>query len=423
MKGSAGGNQETRSLWFGLPWLLIAATPIVFALATWDPVTPLDPVRTWIRVYSVPVLVIELLVIGHAAASGFEPLKMLLAQPRWAQAALSILFVVALYTALVVAIDRPLAMARTVMWLVHLLFGLSVAFEAAANRELVIRIFWPAVVAGLCSYVLLLILYVAIIPDATRFDWMHLWLAVGNIRQVGFYSAVGSAAALGVAAFQPRPIARAMSLAAAAVMFGLSFWSGTRGSIIAVWAACGVALVVFRSLPRIRTLGMLVITTLVGALLSLLHVVPNGHYGIARIAISLGHQGVENVSSGRLSMWAGTYESILHRPLFGYGESQFRSVVPEAQGAFNHPHNVVLQIAFQWGIVGTLCVIALTALLVRELFAASSADPKIHLPAFLVAMSLLTMALFEGTLYHAYPTAMIAAAIAVATGVGRLNGR
>ena len=80
-------------------------------------------------------------------------------------------------------------------------------------------------------------IFVLAIPDPARFDWLQFGLAVTNIRQTGFYAAVGAAAALGLAAVETRRAHHAGWVAAATACFALSFWSGTRGSVVAVVAA------------------------------------------------------------------------------------------------------------------------------------------------------------------------------------------
>jgi O-antigen ligase len=368
------------------------------------------------RFYGGPVLAIELFTIGYAFVSGFEPLRVLRSAPAWVQAALLTLVAIAFYTALVVAADRLLSVSRTLMWFSHLMFGMSVAYLSGISTEFVARYFWPTVVGGLCGYALVLVLFVAMIPDPAGFDWFHLRLAVVNVRQVGFYSAAGAAAALGLLVSQTRWSAFLASAAAASVLFCISFWSGTRGSIFAVWAAFAAGLIWFPGLRSARTLCTLVATTAFGAMLSLLHSVPNPHYGIARLAVSAVQQSAEEVSSGRLSMWLGTYQAILQRPLFGYGESQFRTAVPASLGWYNHPHNVFLQIAVQWGFVGGVCFLALSGWLAWRAYVVLGTGNKALAPAFLVLVSLLTMAMYEGTLYHTYPIMMIALSLAVIIG-------
>ena len=135
---------------------------------------------------------------------------------------------------------------------------------------------------------------------------------------------------------------------------------------------------------------------------------PHPMFGPLRMLVS---SSSDDPGSGRTEIWLGTLRVFRDKPLFGYGESQFRLLVPEVHGAYNHPHNWMLQILFQWGLVGAFCYFALAALVwihfersVRDL--GDSA-----LPAYLVAISLLVYALYEGTLYDPYPIAMLALAI------------
>lgn len=394
-----------------LPWLLIASSPVIFAIATWDPLTTHNPVQAWMRTYGVPVILVELLVVGLALANGFEPLKTLVRAPLWVRIALAALLLIGLATALLVAPDRQTALTRTLFSVTHLLFGLAVAYLAAGSSPLISRLIWPSIVAGLCGYLLILILYVAILPSPTTFDWAHFRLAVVNIRQVGFYSAAGGAAALGVALARKELSWFALSLIAASGLLAMSFWSGTRGSLVAVGAAFVVGALLLKPLRTIRAWLALGCATAFGALLSLVHSVPYFLYGTSRLAATTSLRSLEDVSSGRWSTWLGTIRVIRERPLFGYGESQFRGIVPEALGSYNHPHNIVLQIVLQWGLIGAACFFALAVFLAVRCVRALRLAPTMNLPAFLVLASLLTMSLYEGTLYHSYPIMMVAVCI------------
>ena len=401
-----------------LAGLLIAAAPVVFALATWDVTNLHSPIRAWMRFYGAPVIAIEILVIICALFSGFQPLRMLRAAPAWAQATLVVLITVAFCSAFVAAPDEGTAVGRTFLWLIHLLFGLGFAHLVRRCEPFFSRHFWPAVVVGLCGYVVLLMFFVWMIPDPATFGWAHLRLAVVNIRQVGFYSAVGAAAALGLSFFQSRWILYIAWGAAASLLLAISFWSGTRGSILAVWIACLAAMVWYPPLRTLFAIGTVAACNAIGAVLSLVHSVPDSHYGMARLAVSAATRTAEDFSSGRLSQWLGAVRAVRERPLFGYGESQFRLIVPESMGAYNHPHNAVLQIALQWGVVGTVCFGALAGLVLWWCHLAVREGRKEDLPPFLVLVSLLAMSLYEGTLYHTYPIMMIAVSIAAIVRLG-----
>jgi O-antigen ligase len=393
-----------------LPWLLIALTPVIFAILTWEPGSLQSSVKAALRFYGTPVTAIECAVVGCSLISGFAPMALINRAPLWSRIALVLLICIGFGTAFFVAADKLSALVRSCAWLVHLLFGLSILHLANRNPKGNSIRFWKWVVAGLCAYVFLAALYFPRITDLSLARWTYFGLAVINIRQVGFYAAVGSAAALGLAVVQTNWRAFALSFASASLLMGLSVWSGTRGSIFAVWAAAALGAIWFRELRSGRAWITLFGSTLVGTAISLAYPAPNGLYGATRLLVSAQQQTMENVSSGRLSMWAGSLRSIFQRPLFGYGEGQFHSVVPQAT-EFNHPHNAVLQVLLQWGLVGALCFFALGALLLWRCKDALVKRDAENLPALLVGASLLIMSLYEGSLFHPYPIMMIAASV------------
>ena len=75
----------------------------------------------------------------------------------------------------------------------------------------------------------------------------------------------------------------------------------------------------------------------------------DGFGGVARMSqISVN---VNQFSSGPLNFWAEAAELTAKRPLFGYGVNQFQYTSQIADGRFRHPHNFVMQVFFDWGIV------------------------------------------------------------------------
>jgi O-antigen ligase len=112
-------------------------------------------------------------------------------------------------------------------------------------------------------------------------------------------------------------------------------------------------------------------------------------------------------------MWHATWQAILQHPVFGTGAGQYFFVVHDKLGSFNHPHNVVLQILSSWGFAGATCYFALAGFVAWRAFLALRNPRSADAPALLVAGSLLTMSLYEGSLFHTYPTMMFALALGV----------
>ena len=394
-----------------LPWVLIALTPAIFAVATWNTSNDIVLAQAWMRLFGVPAAVIEVFVICYAILVGAQPLDPIGSVRPWAKLLLATLIAIAMSTALFVAPQTFQSVSWTFQSIIHLLFGLSVAGLARQSISPERGFIWCAIVVGLCGYALILVVFINSVPDPGRFDWEHFRLAVTNVRQVGFYSAIGAAAALGLAATR-KGVSALMLAAAASTLLGLSFWTGTRGSLIAIVIAFVVGSFLLPQLRNVRSWAFLVGAMLTGAILSLLQPAPYFLFGLSRMFASAAAHSADAVSSGRLVIWRGTLDAIMQRPLFGYGEGQFPFVVPVAQ-AFNHPHNIILQLLVQWGLAGTLIFAALASLVAVQLKRALATPSPDQVPPFLVLVSLLTMSLYEGTFFHTYPLMMIAFSVAM----------
>ena len=392
--------------------LLVGLSPALFALATWAPGGPLYPPQGLVRGFSLPISAVEIVVIVFAIFVGLGPLQAIVRLPRWAIFLLGTLVAIPLVTAMTFVPDPGTAQLRTYAWIIHLLFGFSL-WRLLGSRWSALRpIVWPAAVTGVLLYILIVAAFVAVVGNDPLFPWKTLGLGVTHVRQTGFYSLVGAAAALGLAAAARSPGRYWLATGAASLCLALSYWSGTRGSVIAIVAAFAAGLVLLPALRSLRAVGALLIANVAGALVSLLHQVPHSFYGVFRIAVSTAEASDANeLTSFRLNMWRWSAEAVLQRPFFGYGESQFRTAVP-VFAEFNHPHNFLLQAAVSWGLVGLACVLALGGLLAWHFLAAARRSADAAAPAFLVAAALVVMAMYEGSLYHPYPVMMAVVAAA-----------
>lgn len=389
-------------------WLLVASLPITFALLTW-PISDFAFQDVFLRHFSLPVLALELIVFLYALSDGFEVRRSVASAPAWVKIALATLALIAVGTATLVAADKPTAIIRTATSGLHVLFALSLLHLYGTRFGTIRTVVWPSIAIGCLGYVLILAAYVATIPHPETFDWVFFKLAVTHVRQVGFFSVIGASVALGLAIGSAEKRSHWMWLAVAALSIAISFWSGTRSSLFAFVGAYFVGTRMFPTLRRLRAATALATSLLAGLTLSFLHQAPHSAFGFLRLWES---STSSNPGSGRFGMWLGTLRVYLERPLFGFGESQFRFLVPEALKAFNHPHNWVVQILFQWGLIGAVCYFALAIYTWArfERRVAEIGNPA--MPAYFVVTSLLLYSLVEGTMYHPYPVAMLVVAIA-----------
>jgi O-antigen ligase len=317
--------------------------------------------------------------------------------------------------------DPVSAFVRTLAWVTHLIFGL-VVFDIMARRGQSSRAstIWGVLVAGLVLHAVGLIIFVALVPDPKSYSWTGMLYGVTNIRQLGFYSASGYALSLGLALSANNPRTRIVAASVAASMIAFSFWSGTRGSIIAVMAA---ALITFLVVPSLRTRFTiaLALASLAGGIpLAMIYRAPDPYLGVERIFrdVELKNTFAPELRLGRMGLWKGALRGIVEKPLFGHGESQFRLLVKENEGVFNHPHNSFLQVAYQWGLVGAALFFLLLAAAGARLVRIARSSPNIGVPALLTFLSLFVMSLVEGSLYHTWPVMFLVFVTAAAIGLG-----
>jgi O-antigen ligase len=372
------------------------------------------------RQFSFPVTLCEWIVVAFAFAGGVSPTAQMSLAPVWTRYALLLLLAIAIGTAAMAQIDPIAATIRTGAWICHLAFGLSLfGMIQRTDDNIAIEMIWPAVIFGLAIFVLGLAAFVFFIPSPEKFSWVEFYYGVINVRQLGFYSAAGFAIAFGLSLCATKIRVQALNIALASCFTAITFWSGTRSSLFAIGFSVATIFILFRSGLWLRGLAKATIPLLGGAVLSLLHQAPVAYMGIRRIFDDSVSDNLNTLTNGRVDIWIGTAKMILKKPFFGYGESQFRGLVLENQNLFNHPHNSVLQILFQWGLIGGACFFSLFFVIWWQMYRVAKSHPDIGVPALFLVNGLFAMSLIEGSFYHTWPVAIMAFAAAVSLGGAR----
>ena len=402
--------------WEVLPWLFIGFAPVLFALATWGDLNPADN----LRLVGVPLSFLELGFLGLAVHAGWRPVRQFMALSPVVRLLLVAIVVIAFGTAAFRAPSPIGSFVWTYLSLIHLLFGFGTAWAVADADGQIRGIIWPTVVCGCFLYAAMVGAF-ALSPHRADFDWQFFGLAVSNVRQIGFYMVVGTLAAIGCGV-NSRPRWAILFAGAATIMMVVSFWTGSRGALVAALAAIAAGYIVF---PRMRTFHAILsalIPIFLGALLSIPLPRPVGVFGIGRMVDSIHASSPDEFSAFRLRMWEGAWHAFLRRPGFGYGEGQFGIVVPQPQGAYLHPHNVVLQSLIQWGLAGTTLTLGLVLVATARLRKVLHGGQAGVLPAFLVLIGLIVFSFYDGALFHTYPVMMFSFALAFILGSDQSSG-
>lgn len=240
-------------------------------------------------------------------------------------------------------------------------------------------------------------------PDPTFFRGNA---RVPNFAHVRHFSTAGFLAAAcgsGLVVLSPRLRTLSLFLAAAAVLGILA--TGTRGALLA-WIAFVLLLACCDpARGRVAVHGVVVLA-LGLTVVWVLHT--SGVLSSISIFTRLEQSGdPEKFDSGRLNVWMATVRVIAEHPLFGLGAEAYR-LSGCCERLLSHPHNFVLQLLLQFGLVGNAllaCIVwwAVRALGgLRQVLALTLASPENRVLAVLLA-TYFAYALIDGLLFHAVP--------------------
>jgi hypothetical protein len=379
---------------------LIGLAPAILMLLTWGPDGMSLP-QVHVRGLFIPILAAEMLVIVMAVRGGILSRMRGWRWSRPASAALLLLLGIAVGTA-IAAPSPVVSRTWTAIWLLHLAFGLAVA-------DLTHRTFNPGAVAwayviGSVPVIAGLSLF-ALSVDNPQFDWTRGWPAANHIRHLGYYFAAVIALALGLMATARSTKASVALVGVATACFAFALWTGSRGAVVGVAGGLLAGLVLVRP-RRSWTIAACAAGALaVGTAIASIVPAPGPLMGVDRMVTQTVQSG--EVTTGRTTMWLQTVDAVGRRPLFGYGEAQMPTVSP-FDGLFQ-PHQVLLQVALAWGLVGLACAAVLAIwFLMRSLAVVRDSDGELLAP-FLAMLVISTIAMFDNSLFNAVSVSIFAA--------------
>lgn len=214
------------------------------------------------------------------------------------------------------------------------------------------------------------LLAVAIAHAAILFD-IVLWLVhsqqgdsgsrlpyYGNVRHFGYLGYLAAASALALGAMSRRMKFTSLLLCAAA-LFGI-LQLGSRGALLGWMVFLLVGCYVSRERMRWALSGLAATVLAILASWAMADRLLHGSDSI----ISRAQHGDLAGASGRLSLWADVWRAIMVRPLWGYGPDGHRFL--DCCGSYGpyiaktvQPHNVVLQLLEEFGLIGFMLMAAL----------------------------------------------------------------
>lgn len=187
----------------------------------------------------------------------------------------------------------------------------------------------------------------------------------------------------------------------ATVHSAMAFATGGR----AIWLAFGcVTLIALLLVPHIKRLLLIqTLVILVGLFLFyILFVLVPEWLDVTAVSRSI----IRETSSGRIAIWANTWDIFIQHPWFGIGPMHLASdIAKEAGIGVAHPHQITLQWLAEWGLFATIiaCGVAVYGIVKGLLFIRSDAADPLDAGLWLSIVATLIMAQVDGNLVMPYP--------------------
>jgi O-antigen ligase len=384
--------------------LILLVTPSILAILTYQA----EFSFLWTRYWAPPVLLAEIAIIVCAGFAGFRPLRTFSALSPTARAT-ALLFVIGVSLSAIFATAIPfMAKFHAMVTLLHCLFFLALWHMFSGDWKGHVEAILAATAVGIA--VLTVVVYLLLLRHQGDLDfaWKNVGPVASNVRHYGYVGAPGCGLGAGLLAASTRRDLRWLGWACCTISLALLMWTGTRGGVIASLLAMVSILALVPAGDRLRIALAFVLSFAVAIPLSIAWIPPDPTWGIfgltERIVDNSGS--VTQFTSNRTFLWADAWQGFLERPLVGHGEGQFRWLSEYSNGRANHPHSVVFQLLFQWGLLGTLALAVLHFIGLPKALRGLQQRPHTALPALGGLVGLGVMAAIDGPLFYVLPTAI-----------------
>lgn len=288
------------------------------------------------------------------------------------------------------------ALARDTNWLLAMLLCLSFPAMLRQSAHLVMTL---RLAASFCIVTVLITLF----NNAYAYDNWHHPPIFGHIRHLGL--SIGFFTLL---LYLPEEDHRGSKLFFRLIRIGglsLVIWSGTRASMLGI----AIGITVCGLLVRKKQFWFEVLADVaVAAILSSLppQALPGASNLVDTTARTLQGSNLNQVSSSRVSMWTDTLHWLYDngRLLNGVGGNGFARMQTLWQAEIKpaghvQPHNLVIQILSDWGIIGLTLFSALLLVTARTIFATAEWN-RARIVALGTLIYLLVSSMFDASMYH-----------------------
>jgi O-antigen ligase len=400
---------ETASSWQRYLWL-IAFLPLIQALLTWDIDGKLDDVQYAVRHLSIPALVFETIVIAYAHKFGAAYWATLRALPKHIMMLITVGLLFSISASLFQGENRLFSIILMSIYILHGMF--FIATVHIISNTIYFRLeYWLSIISiGITTYIIALIIFALALPDPINFPWDTRLPSATNIRQIANIIAIPAAAPIALLLYGNESKRRFGSIILFCIILFIA-WSGSRAALTAAIASSFISLIFVRKLPEIKSLVLFIISITMGLAISILLPNPSPVFGLMRMVNRM--QDTKDLSSGRVQLWIDTASEISKHPWLGFGSGRFRHNMSELYGIhLNHPHNFILQFAYDWGIFGATAMVMLLSYLLWVIWKKAPSNPLTGFAASSGFLTLCSISMIDGAFF--YPLTIIAAIMLIA---------
>ncbi len=391
---------------------LVALCAPVFAALTFELDFTMNPTRS----LSLPVLAIELTLIVVARIDGFRFVPALRAMPRGVLIALSVWAVGGTLASVMAANPSP-ARIFFAFSLLHVLLAIALWDRFSSSWKAHRGLFLAALTGSLLAYVAITQVVTAVLYTSPVFNWDQFGVGVVNIRHLGFYGVALAGLGMGYVASRKLQSQWWPGLLVAATGFYFVAWTGGRSPFLSVFVTLFLLVAIMGPGARLKVTGALLAVAALVMPVSLVTAPPNPLYGlesiIGRVTPDAEAPPDQNSVSHRTEIWADTLEKVIERPIIGHGQSNWSKQVESSRGQHAHPHNLVMQVLYDWGLVGALALLALGLMALWRVRRWVAHRRDLALPAIGGIACLLVMSMADGPFFFAFPQFVVAVCVAV----------
>jgi O-antigen ligase len=402
-----GSYTETKPKLQNYIWL-IAFLPFIQALMSWDFDGKLNGVQYAIRHLSIPAIMVEIIIVIIAHKNKLVIYDILKNLPFLIKLMVFMWILFATVASILPMKNNIISLISMSRYILHGFFFAALFHLFLNEKNLNKSNLLKAISIGMFSYISLLLIFCLTVPDPEKFDWVMRMPSATNIRQIANLIAIPAAAPIALLLFGKKSHKIQSTVIIFCIIMFIA-WSGSRTALFAIVLSIFAALIFVRTIPKIMSLTLLITSIVMGLVTSLFLPIPSPAFGLLRIFDRM--QDTGDLSSGRVQFWLDTITEIAKRP-WGYGSGRFRNNMNELYGTdLNHPHNLVLQFTYDWGVFGAAAILTLLACLLLTIWKKAPSDP---LTGFAAASGLLTLcaiSMVDGAFF--YPLTIIAAIILV----------